>query len=110
MAEARLRRSKRLRSNGRPSSAWSANSPGWQARDFFLPYLQAYRSVQAEMSFAKRSRGLLFLDDVNRELHRYLDKGIVPDVYFRLGRPHLSLSDRRVPGHVAHPMAESSSR
>jgi len=58
---------------------------GWQARDFFLPYLQAYQSVQAEMTYAKRSRGLLFLDDVNRELHRYLDGGIVPDVYFRLG-------------------------
>ena len=43
------------------------------------------KSVQAEMSSAKRSRGLLFLDDVNRELHRYLDRGIVPDVYFRLG-------------------------
>ena len=28
---------------------------GWQARDFFLPYLQAYRSVQAEMTYAKRS-------------------------------------------------------
>ncbi|MHB8055777.1 MAG: UvrD-helicase domain-containing protein, partial [Candidatus Aminicenantales bacterium] len=55
------------------------------ARDFFLPYLRAYQSVQAEMSSAKRSRGLLFLDDVNRELHRYLDRGIVPDVYFRLG-------------------------
>jgi ATP-dependent helicase/nuclease subunit A len=56
-----------------------------QARDFFLPYLQAYRSVQAEMTSAKRGRGLLFLDDVNRELHRYLVKGLVPDVYLRLG-------------------------
>ena len=57
----------------------------FSAEDFFLPYLRAYQSVQAEMSFAKHSRGLLFLDDVNRELHRYLDRGIVPDVYFRLG-------------------------
>ena len=55
------------------------------ARDFFLPYLRAYQSVQAEMSFAKRNRGILFLDDVNRELSRYLDRGIVPDIYFRLG-------------------------
>ncbi|MBN1938518.1 MAG: UvrD-helicase domain-containing protein [Candidatus Aminicenantes bacterium] len=55
------------------------------ARDFFLPYLQAYRAVQEEMGEAKRRRGLLFLDDVNRELYRYLDRGIIPDVYFRLG-------------------------
>jgi len=55
------------------------------ARDYFLPYLRAYQSVQEEMSIAKRRRGLLFLDDVNRELHRYLDRGIVPDVYFWLG-------------------------
>lgn len=57
----------------------------YYARDFFLPYLRAFQSVQAEMKAAKRGRGLLFLDDVNRELHRYLERGIVPDVYFRLG-------------------------
>lgn len=55
------------------------------ARDFFLPYLRAYQSVQAEMKGAKLGRGLLFLDDVNRELLHYLERGIVPDVYFRLG-------------------------
>ncbi len=55
------------------------------ARDFFLPYLRAYQSVQAEMKAAKLGRGLLFLDDVNRELLHYLERGIVPDVYFRLG-------------------------
>ncbi len=57
----------------------------WHARDFFLPYLQAYRDVQEEMDSAKRGRGLLFLDDVNRKLYRYLERGIIPDVYFRLG-------------------------
>jgi ATP-dependent helicase/nuclease subunit A len=55
------------------------------ARDFFLPYLRAYRSLQSTLDAVKRRQGILFIEDINQELSRYIDKGIVPDVYFRLG-------------------------
>jgi ATP-dependent helicase/nuclease subunit A len=55
------------------------------ARDFFLPYLRAYRSLQSTLDAVKRRQGILFIEDVNQELARYIDKGIVPDIYFRLG-------------------------
>jgi ATP-dependent exoDNAse (exonuclease V) beta subunit len=55
------------------------------ARDFFLPYLRAYRSLQSTLDAVKRRQGILFIEDVNQELFHYIDKGIVPDVYFRLG-------------------------
>jgi ATP-dependent helicase/nuclease subunit A len=55
------------------------------ARDFFLPYLRAYQSLQSTLDAVKRRQGILFIEDVNQELSHTLDKGIVPDVYFRLG-------------------------
>jgi ATP-dependent helicase/nuclease subunit A len=55
------------------------------ARDFFLPYLRAYRSLQSTLDAVKRRQGILFIEDINQELSHYIDKGIVPDVYFRLG-------------------------
>jgi len=55
------------------------------ARDFFLPYLRAYRSLQSTLDAVKRRKSILFIDDINQELSHYIDKGIVPDVYFRLG-------------------------
>lgn len=55
------------------------------ARDFFLPYLRAYLSLQSTLDAVKRRQGILFIDDINQELSQYIDKGIVPDVYFRLG-------------------------
>jgi len=55
------------------------------ARDFFLPYLRAYRSLQSTLDAVKRRQGILFIEDVNQELFHYIDEGIVPDVYFRLG-------------------------
>jgi ATP-dependent exoDNAse (exonuclease V) beta subunit len=55
------------------------------ARDFFLPYLRAYLSLQSTLDAVKRRQGILFIDDINQELSGYIDKGIVPDVYFRLG-------------------------
>jgi ATP-dependent exoDNAse (exonuclease V) beta subunit len=55
------------------------------ARDFFLPYLRAYQALQSTLDAVKRRQGILFIEDVNKELSGYIDKGIVPDVYFRLG-------------------------
>ena len=55
------------------------------ARDFFLPYLRAYESLQSTLDAVKRRKSILFIEDINQELSQYIDKGIVPDVYFRLG-------------------------
>lgn len=58
---------------------------GFYARDFFAPYLRVYRALAETLDKAKRSLGTVFLEDVHRELSRYIDIGVVPDIYFRLG-------------------------
>ncbi len=55
------------------------------ARTFFAPYLQAYRSMSATLDSVKRRLGVVFIEDLNRQLARYIDAGLVPDIYFRLG-------------------------
>ncbi len=55
------------------------------ARDFFHPYLTAYRAFAGSLDRVKRERGTVFLDDINKQLAGYIDRGIVPDIYFRLG-------------------------
>lgn len=55
------------------------------ARDFYTPYLLAYRSFTTTLDQVKRQQGVVFIDDINKRLSGYLDQGIVPDIYFRLG-------------------------
>jgi ATP-dependent exoDNAse (exonuclease V) beta subunit len=55
------------------------------ARDFFTPYLEAYRRFLGALTQAKRRRGEIFLEDMARGLAGYLNLGVVPDVYIRLG-------------------------
>ena len=57
----------------------------YYARDFFYPYLLAYRSFDATLDLIKRQRATVFIEDVNRQLLGYIEAGIVPDIYFRLG-------------------------
>ena len=58
---------------------------GLYARDFFSPYLKAYQALAATLDRVKRRQGIVFIEDMNKQLARYLDAGIVPDIYFRLG-------------------------
>ncbi len=55
------------------------------ARDFFTPYLRAYRSLAGTLDRVKRTQGVVFLEDMYRQLAGYIGAGIVPDIYFRLG-------------------------
>ncbi len=55
------------------------------ARGFFYPYALAYRSFAETLGLVKRVRGAVFIEDIGRELAGYIDQGIVPDIYFRLG-------------------------
>ncbi|MDD8025885.1 MAG: UvrD-helicase domain-containing protein [Acidobacteriota bacterium] len=55
------------------------------ARDFFTPYLRAYRSLAGTLDRVKRTQGVVFLEDMYRQLAGYIRAGIIPDIYFRLG-------------------------
>jgi ATP-dependent helicase/nuclease subunit A len=58
---------------------------GFYARDFFSPYLSALESFSETLDSVKREFEAVFIEDINQRLSRYIDQGIVPDVYFRLG-------------------------
>ncbi len=58
---------------------------GLYARDFFTPYLRAYRALAGTLDRVKRSQGAVFLEDMYRQLSGYIEAGLVPDIYFRLG-------------------------
>jgi ATP-dependent helicase/nuclease subunit A len=55
------------------------------ARSYFYPYLLAFRSFADTLDHVKRIRGTVFIEDIGRQLAGYIDQGIVPDIYFRLG-------------------------
>jgi len=55
------------------------------ARGYYTPYLLAYRSFLTTLDQVKRQQSVVFIDDINKQLSGYLDQGIVPDIYFRLG-------------------------
>jgi ATP-dependent helicase/nuclease subunit A len=55
------------------------------AKSFFYPYLLALRSFTETLDHVKRVRGEVFIEDIGRELAGYIDQGIVPDIFFRLG-------------------------
>jgi len=55
------------------------------AADYFYPYLLAYRSLAGTLDLVKRREGVVFIEDINKQLAGYINQGIVPDIYFRLG-------------------------
>lgn len=55
------------------------------ARLFFRPYLETYDGFLHLLGEAKRERNIILLEDISCQLASYLNQGIVPDVYFRLG-------------------------
>jgi ATP-dependent helicase/nuclease subunit A len=55
------------------------------ARDYFYPYLLAFQALSGTLDQVKRRLGTVFIEDIGKRLSRYINKGIVPDVYFRLG-------------------------
>ncbi len=55
------------------------------ARGFYHPYLLAYQSFLETLDQVKRQQGVVFIDDINQKLAGYVEQGLVPDIYFRLG-------------------------
>jgi ATP-dependent exoDNAse (exonuclease V) beta subunit len=55
------------------------------AFSYYIPYLKAYESFKDILERMKREEGIIFIDDINKKLSDYLDREIIPDVYFRIG-------------------------
>jgi ATP-dependent helicase/nuclease subunit A len=52
---------------------------------YYFPYLKVYQAFQGVLETIKREGGVIFIDDLNKTLSDYLDRHIVPDIYFRIG-------------------------
>ncbi|MFB3885003.1 MAG: UvrD-helicase domain-containing protein [Thermodesulfobacteriota bacterium] len=55
------------------------------ARASYTPYLKTYGAFKDILEEVKKREGIVFIHDINKKLSDYLDRDIVPDVYFRLG-------------------------
>ena len=55
------------------------------AKSYYFPYLKVYEAVRETVEKVKRQEGKIFIEDINKKLAEYLDKEIIPDIYFRLG-------------------------
>lgn len=49
------------------------------------PYLKVYESFKKTVESVKRRQGKVLIEDINRNLSEYINKEIVPDIYFRIG-------------------------
>ncbi len=54
-------------------------------RSSSMPYLKIYESFKRTVESVKRRQGKVFIEDINRNLAEYINKEIVPDIYFRIG-------------------------
>jgi len=55
------------------------------ARNYFQPHLQVYHELLELLQLVQKEKGLVFLEDIQRQLSDYLEQGVVPDIYFCLG-------------------------
>ena len=55
------------------------------ARQYFRPYLLAFHSFAETLETVKRRQEVVFIEDIPKRLSSYIEAGIVPDIYFRLG-------------------------
>jgi ATP-dependent helicase/nuclease subunit A len=55
------------------------------ATTYYGPYLRTYEAFEDILEEVKRREGTIFIHDINKKLSDYLDREIVPDVYFRIG-------------------------
>ena len=58
---------------------------GLYARSFFTPYLRIFSGFRDTLETVKRQQEKVFIEDINRVLADYIDRQIVPDIYFRIG-------------------------
>ena len=50
-----------------------------------MPYLRVYESFREIVESVKRRQGKVFIEDISRNLAEYINREIVPDIYFRIG-------------------------
>jgi ATP-dependent exoDNAse (exonuclease V) beta subunit len=55
------------------------------AEAYYFPYLKVFDAVRATIESVKKKEDTVFIEDINRTLAEYMEKEIVPDVYFRIG-------------------------
>jgi ATP-dependent helicase/nuclease subunit A len=55
------------------------------AMTYYNPYLKTYEAFKRVLDEVKKREGKIFIQDINKNLSDYLDREIVPDVYFRIG-------------------------
>ncbi|MFB3896895.1 MAG: UvrD-helicase domain-containing protein [bacterium] len=55
------------------------------ARTYYYPYLQIYQAVQDTLDQVKHQEGTVFIEDISKRLVEYINREIIPDIYFRLG-------------------------
>ncbi len=56
-----------------------------RARDYFRPYALALAMIAETLESVKRTRGRLFIGDINKSIVRSLNQEVVPEIYFTLG-------------------------
>jgi ATP-dependent helicase/nuclease subunit A len=57
----------------------------FHATTYYTPYLKTFEAFKDILEEVKKREGALFIHDINKKLSDYLDREIVPDVYFRIG-------------------------
>lgn len=55
------------------------------ARDYFRPYATVLGMIGETLESVKRTRGRLFIGDINKAIVRSLNAEVVPEIYFTLG-------------------------
>ncbi|RPH38189.1 hypothetical protein EHM92_00660 [bacterium] len=55
------------------------------ARDYFRPYASVLAMIAETLESVKRTRGRLFIGDINKAIVRSLNEEVVPEIYFTLG-------------------------
>ncbi|MBI5076417.1 MAG: UvrD-helicase domain-containing protein [Nitrospirae bacterium] len=55
------------------------------AESYYFPYLRVYEAIRETIERVKRKEETVFIEDINHNLAEYIQKDIVPDVYFRIG-------------------------
>jgi ATP-dependent helicase/nuclease subunit A len=55
------------------------------AREYFRPYASVLAMIAETLESVKRSRGRLFIGDINKAIVRSLSAEVVPEIYFTLG-------------------------
>jgi ATP-dependent helicase/nuclease subunit A len=58
---------------------------GAYARNYFRPYASVLSMIAETLESVRRTRGRLFIGDINKAIVRSLNQEVVPEVYFILG-------------------------